>query len=99
MASSPCGTIPAFPRWAEGEVAAARLQRRDGHDQVGDAGCTRTFSFVVVGVFSPSFSITPFSITRTARVAGHTHFQIRCERPIKSQQRIAAVIFPPRFAS
>jgi len=33
-----------------GDVAAARLRRRCDHDQVGDAGCTRTFSFVVVGI-------------------------------------------------
>jgi hypothetical protein len=34
-----------------GDVAAERLRRWCDHDQVGDAGCTRTFSFVVVVIF------------------------------------------------
>jgi hypothetical protein len=43
----------------QGDLQPARLCCWDGHDQVGDAGRTRTFSFVVVDVCLGSEKFAP----------------------------------------
>jgi hypothetical protein len=68
-----------------GDVAAERLRRWCDHDQVGDAGCTRTFSFVVVVIFGGRVTAVPVPPTPHRRREFFTN--------------IVIVFISPRFAS
>src|SRR5262245_5669266 len=54
----PSGTFAKLPYYYEQRRRCRKALSRDDHDESGDAGCTRAFSFVVVAIWTRGFFLS-----------------------------------------